>query len=300
MLLFIDNKAFVCLNNENLVHYFMKPVALFILLILSNVVYSQKLKDKLQGDWVCTKIVDSFGIPSSGKFGASHEYLKFSFKKSNLFITEAPFDHGIGYPIDCKDDLIELFPDISFPMPEKLYYVQSVNSDKLILKTIDIYNSNIIVYHFTNQATFIEEQKASNNWLIDNGTILIKQIRYSKENKEGNRVADYKIPNLRVNMYPSPTFEDKNFETFGSCFSYHFKFPASFPMDSLSEELIVDFDLFKGGATNLKIIKGLGDEMNASVLKALNKSAKKWKPLIIDGLPIQTTMRFHFVFYDTI
>lgn len=277
----------------------MKLIALFILLILSNIVYSQKLKDKLQGDWVCKKIVDTFGIPSSGKFGASHEYLKFSFKKSNLFITEAPFDHGIAYNIAYKNDYIDLFPGVDFELPEKIYLVKSIDNDNLILSTKD-FNNQVIEYHFVNQASFIEEIKARNSCIIDNGIILIKQIRYSENYPTGNKIAEYKIPNLRVNLYPGPAFEDGNSATFGHYFSSRFVFPINFPMDSVSEELIVDFDISKGGANNINIIKGLSDEINISVMKILNKSAKKWKPLLIDGLPIKTTMRFHFVFYNTL
>jgi hypothetical protein len=61
----------------------MKKLATLILLIISGTSYSQKLKDKLQGDWVCTKILDLKGNVASGKFGESSEYLKFSFVKGN-------------------------------------------------------------------------------------------------------------------------------------------------------------------------------------------------------------------------
>lgn len=275
----------------------MKLIALFILLILSNIAYSQKLKDKLQGDWVCTKILDSNGNKTSGKFGASDEYLKFSFKKGNLSITEAPFDKGVNIPILYKNDFIDLFPGFDIELPERIYALKSIDTNNLILTTKDV-NSNMIDYYFVNQATFKDEPNNRGDFFV-NGLMIIKNIRLNKNDKIGNRVAEYKITNLKENLYPCPIFEDSKFATFGHYFTNNFIFPNSFPLDSISEEMVVDFDVNKDGACNIKIIKGLGDELNSSVTKVLNDSAKKWKPLMVDKEPVNATLRFHFVFYDT-
>jgi outer membrane biosynthesis protein TonB len=65
----------------------------------------------------------------------------------------------------------------------------------------------------------------------------------------------------------------------------------------VSEELIVDFDIDDKGVSNIKVVQGLGDEINALVIKIIEKTRKKWEPLKINGQPIKTTLRFHFIFY---
>jgi len=70
---------------------------------------SQSLKTEVQGEWICTKIVDSNNVETFGKFGHSKEFLCFMFKKNTLRIQEVPFDYGMIIPeLKFEKDQIKL------------------------------------------------------------------------------------------------------------------------------------------------------------------------------------------------
>jgi len=269
----------------------------FFLLLFGTTTYSQSLKEKLQGDWVCIEILDTNGNITSGKFSNSNEYLKFSFVKGDLSITEAPFDMGIKMPIKYGDDYIDLFPEAVYNVPERKYSIGSINNDSLILLT---YNENgeKIFYHLINQAKLLKEVSTDKR-VIDEGLIIIKCIKSSKNSNEGNNTSEYRISNDSENLYPGPIFNDNTFAAFGEYFTNNFVFPKTYPLDSVSNELIVDFDVTDKGVQNIKLIQGLNDEINATVIKLIEKTNKKWKPLEINKSSINATLRFHFIFYLT-
>lgn len=270
-----------------------KIFAVFLFLI-STSCYAQKLKDKLQGNWVCTNILDQQGNKTIGKFGDSNEFLKFSFEKGELSIVEAPFDRGIKMPIKFGNDNIDLFPSAVIELPERVYKIISVDSNNLVLSTKNKKGEQIN-YHFQNQNRLLRDPNLN---VFDIGQILIKHLKVSKDSKGANRVSEYSISNNRENLYPSPVFDDFASATFGQYVSINFVFPESFPFEKASDELIVDFDVTKGGATNIKVEKGINDEVNSEIIKILEKSSKKWIPLKLDKNPIQSTLRLHFVFYQ--
>jgi hypothetical protein len=280
---------------KKIIKFQMKRLTTIILIIIGGATYSQKLKDKLQGDWVCTKILDSKGKATSGKFGESNEYLKFSFAKGNLSITEAPFDRGIKMPIKYDVDFIDLFPQAVYELPEKKYTFKSQEGTDLVLSAKN-QNGEIIDYHFVNQERLLKELSPGEH-LIDNGLIIIKHLKLSKEAKGANRVSEYRISNEAGNLYPSPIFNDYASASFGHYCSINFVFPKNYQLETVSEELIVDFDIDDKGVSNIKVVQGLGDEINALVIKIIEKTRKKWEPLKINGQPIKTTLRFHFIFY---
>jgi hypothetical protein len=268
----------------------MKQLTILLLLI-SSVSYSQSLKDKLRGNWLCTKILDSNGNPTPGKFTNSDEYLEFGFFKNYLSISEAPFDNGSQLPIEYGNDYINLFPESTYKLQEKKYTVGLINNDSLILITTNT-DDKPIYYHFVNQAKLLQGISPFAT-TIDEGFIIITHLR-SGDSKGANRNADYQISNEPVNPYPGPTFDDY---AFGLYFSNSFTFPDTYQPDTVSNELIIDFDVTGKGAQNIRIIQGLDEEINESVIKIIAKTGKKWKPLIIDEHPVNTTLRFHFVFF---
>lgn len=278
----------------------MKQFLIFILLLISTLSYSQKLKDKLQGDWVCTEILDIKGNKVPGKFGDSDKYLKFSFNKSNLSITQAPFDMGIQMPVKIKDDFIDLFPGAVFELPERIYTVKSIDNNNLVLTTKNE-NGQAIDYHFVNQKKFVDELKnedrLNEDRLIDNGVILIKHLKLSKDADGDNRVSEYRIGNEKEKLFPCPIFVDSRSATFGRYFTINFVFPKTYQLGIVSQELIVEFEVTDEGVGNIRIIKGLSDEINGSVTKLIYGTSKKWEPLKVDGQIIKTRLRFHFIFY---
>ncbi len=257
--------------------------------------YSQNLKDKLQGEWVCTNILDINGNKTSGKFGNFDAYLKFDFAKGNLSITRAPFDEGIKREIRFGSDYIDLFPQTAYWIPESRYTVYLVTDDSLILKTNNNKNG-IIYYYFINQQKLLKE--ISNNHVnFDEGLIVIKHLRSSKNSHGANRVSDYKINNQLENLFPSPIFKDNSSDDFGDYFSTNFTFPKTYQPDTVSNELIVDFDVTDKGIENIKMIQGVDNEINASVIKIIEKTKNNWQPVKINGQLTNATLRFHFIFY---
>lgn len=280
----------------------MKRLTTIILLIISGTTYSQTLKDRLQGDWVCTKIVDTKGNTASGKFGESNEYLKFSFAKGNLSITEAPFDTGIKMPIKYGTDNIDLFPQAVYELPERKYIVKSVDSIQMILTTINE-NGESIEYEFLNQKTLYNKVQ-SENMVIDNGTIVIKHIRYSESNDKGkinlkgtNKTSEYRISNKVESLFPSPIFNHPTSASLASHFTYYINLPENFKSGEMSDELVLEFEVLENGAENIRVVKSLDNEINSQIVDLIKKNRKHWKMLRINGKPTKSTLKLHFVFY---
>ncbi len=273
----------------------MTKLSIIVLLFIGGTLYSQKLKDRLEGDWVCTKILDTEGNATSGKFGDSNDYLKFSFQSENLSITKSPYDRGIKIPVKYKDNVVYLYPQLSIDFPESKYKVRLLSETHLILTTENL-NWETIAYHFIKQAQLVPEVTPGVQ-LIDNLLIIIKHFKVSKDARQTLRVSDYEISNDSVNLYQSPLFDASGSDGFGNYFTTNFEFPKTYPLGTLSEELIVDFDVDSKGADNIKLVKGLSGDLNNAVIKLITKSRKKWKPVKINNKPIKTTLRLHFLFY---
>lgn len=59
----------------------------------------------------------------------------------------------------------------------------------------------------------------------------------------------------------------------------------------------MEFDVDDKGVSNIKIVQGINEEMNNSVIKTIEKTSKKWKPLEINQQSTKSILRFHFIFY---
>lgn len=275
----------------------MKHLTL-LLIVLSGTVYSQKLKDRIQGDWVCVGIWDSKGQPTVGKFGEPTEYLKFSFKKGKLSISEAPFDKGLGIDVTFKDDkIIDLLPTAVYELPERIYEVSDLTTDQMTLTTKG-QNGEPITYKFLNQKNF---SKDIENKVVDHGILIVQHLRLSKtDTKSINRAFEYRVSNDTIFLGPSPTFEYPQGGSWGQIFSFNIKLPKNFKLDEPTNEMIVDFNVTADGVSNIKIVNGLSAELDTEVIRVLEKLRKSWKPVVIDDKPVKTTSRFHLYFYMTI
>jgi hypothetical protein len=180
-------------------------------------------------------------------------------------------------PIDFKD----LFPQAVYEIPESKYLVNSLDGSGMVLSTKN-QKGEIRYYHFINQEKLLKELSMGEQ-KIDNGLIIIKHLKLSKEAKGANRVSEYRISNGAESLYPSPIFNDNASASFGYYFSINFVFPKTYQLETVSEELIVDFDVDDKGVSNIKIVQGLNDEINTSVVKIIEKTSKKWEPLEING-----------------
>jgi hypothetical protein len=270
---------------------------LLIFLVLIGSTDTPKLKERIQGNWVCVKILDSKGQPTKGKFGGSSEYLRFSFFKSKLSVSESPYEKGILQDITFKNEnSFDWLPNAIYELPERIYVVKELNDNYMSLVTKGE-KGDSITYKFLNQKNFSHNYDKQ---VIDEGILLVKHLRLSKTNKNDiNRTYEYQITNDSIFLAESPTFENRD-GSFGQMFSYEIKLPKDFKLDKVSDEMILDFDVDEKGASNFNITKGLNNEINTEVIRVMEKLYKNWKPIILNQNPVKTTLRFHLYFYMTI
>lgn len=273
----------------------MKVLTFIALLAVVNTTHAQALKEQLQGDWVCTKILDKKGNPTKGKFGESNEYLRFSFYKNNLAITEAPFDRrSMELPVTFYSNYVDVFPFAAYQLPERKYVVRSISEDRAVLQTMND-RDEPIEYHFLNQAKLKDAPRGDR--LIDVGLIGIKRLMAINDGKRSRGGYEYGIENGADQLYGCPVFNDRRTLNFGSFVASNFIFPDDYPFGTASEELVLEFDLHDRQVSNIRIVQGLSDGMNAAITSVVEKTNRKWETFEEAGIPVKITLRLHFVFY---
>jgi|GEM_PF-5578704 hypothetical protein len=128
-----------------------KCVTCVLILASFNFSFSQRLRDRIQGDWLCVSVSDSLNNKIASEFGESNRYLRFSFKGKYLYVAQAPFDRGIIFPLHFGQDFIDPTFERLWDVPDLFYRVISLDSSKLILKTTPDKRQ----YLFVNQSQFI-------------------------------------------------------------------------------------------------------------------------------------------------
>lgn len=260
-----------------------------IFFLSASLVYAQPLRDKVQGTWVCTHIVDSIGQAATGELGTSINYLKFRFKGSRLFIAQAPFDVGTVAFLGFRDNYFYL---IGVQFIQTQYYVISVDESNMVLRTSHL--GKTITYHFSNQNKYSVDLDQIRNFR-DVGQITIS-LTYWKDNGNFFRNTFYLIENSLLNLIPCPQFNSKEFTAFGEYIGSNLIFPETFTFKVNSNELIIEFDVTPVGVENIEIVVGLSPEMDAEIYDLIGKSSKKWAPLVYQGKAIDTRIRIGFLF----
>ncbi len=170
-------------------------ITCLLVLISFDFSFSQNLRDRIQGDWICVSVTDSLNHKIASEFGEADRYLRFSFQGKYLYIAQAPFDRGINFPLHYGQDFIDPTFERLWDMPDLFYRVISLDSSKLILKaTFDKKQ-----YLFVNQHQFIPNP------------ILPKQGSdadiFISQQWQG---ANYLISNVdKENFYPSPQVQGR-------------------------------------------------------------------------------------------
>ncbi len=280
--------------NINWINMYKLIVIGFIL--LTDLCFGQNLKSDLTGDWICRKIIDSTLNETSGKFGHSSEFLKFSFYKSKLRITEAPFDQsgGIDFSLTKKDSIVDLFPGAVYEIQERKYKIKLIDQKNLVLETKNLQHQSIY-YVFIKQNEY--SKILQDSLKIDCGTIIIRHLKLDLNRKGVNRVGDYYILRNESLFYPTPYFKNKQSGTFSHYFSINFSFPENYPLDSVSNELIVEFDVTESGVKHIEILTGIDTYFDQQVYSIIKTSSKFWKPVEIEDTIYTTRMKLHFYFY---
>lgn len=253
------------------------------ILVSINSSFSKSLREKVQGDWLCISVIDSAGHTIASEFGDSDGYLRFTFQGKFLFVAQAPFDRGINFPVHYGQDFIDPFFERNWDMPELFYRVSSIDSSKLVLQA----TSEKKQYVFVNQKQYVSTTGIPSR--NKNVLIFISQ--------QWMQSALYKINNIdQENLYPCPRFKDDRFSTLGNYLAFNFHFPKALLSDTLSLECVAEFDVFKKGIINLKIVKGSNYAFNTAIFDVMWMTRKNWTPIKVGSGFTTTHMRFKFVF----
>ena len=269
----------------------MKKLFLILLVCTGMSSYSQNIKDKIQGNWVCIKILNSMGEPTAGKFGDSSKYLRISFDKDSFSLSQAPFDKGIPIKLVLKNDYsFDCAPEAKFNFPEKHYKIEEVDEKKLLLSTKSE-KGDIFYYYFANQNLFPVKQG-----IVDLGVLLIKHIVFSKDTKKLNRICLNNIQNNASTLAPCPLYINRG--EFGHELSNNMKLPKDFKLNEISPEFLLDFDVSEKGAENIKVT-GDNEEINDEIIRVMGKLKPNWKPVVTSN-QVKITLRFHLYFYKPV
>lgn len=278
----------------------MKKIKFTVFLIfISLSVFGQNIKKELLGNWICTRVVDSLNRDTEGKFVRSGNYLMFSFQRSYLTIREAPFEEGlrVRYFFTKRDSIIDYMPYSRFPSAKTKFKVKYISGEHLILQEFNKMQHRSVYYIFMKQR---DTAKTKFPNVIDCGTILIRDLKLELNGKIGQRVSKNSAYFIRTNptlLYPTPIFDEYNSGDLGAYLSIHFTLPGNYKIDSLSKEMVIEFDVSKNGAKNFTLVKGIDSTFNKQILNIFNRSRKDWKPVVINKKVIEVRIRLHLYFY---
>lgn len=220
-------------------------------------------------------------------FGAYHGYIAYEFVNSKLIIYDSPFDKGgIQNVTFSKGNSFVIGNLVT-----RKYTVKKIDEENLILSTQNELRKNTD-YYFKNQDKQLEELSNSNR-VINNGQVVIEQLKVPKGSGLSESLMEYNFNKNLHEISPSPRFNG----SFGYYILGKFDFPKGYEYDTTSQELIIEFTLRSDKKIeDIKIIKGIDEEINNSITKIISKTSKKWSPLKINDKPISSMLRYSFVF----
>jgi hypothetical protein len=260
-----------------------------------QVAFGQVNQHCIAGSWVCLKVEDADGKPSSGPFGEADEYLRFTFAKKSLSISEAPFDTGLTMPIIIEGNYVKVFSEQLYNLPELEFQVQAVSKAELIL--LCTAKEKTVRYTFSNQQLYVGKKQH----VIDCGLIIISEAFISTSDRPMYSIKnfDYQISNMSNTLAPCPIFKHGTYANLGSYLSLNFKFPRSFKSEKLSEEIVIQIQIGTNAIEHCEIIQGLDFELNSAIFELVANTTNKWIPLKIERQVVPVSLRFHFRFIQT-
>lgn len=248
--------------------------------------YAQLTKDKLLGEWVKTKTVIKNGNTTNAKFGKSDEYLRVSFSKEKVIMSQSPYDigTGLGYKI-VNDTIFTDFYNHYLKIPEAYYFVETITDNDLVLKTS--FENNDIWYYFKNQKLY-QPQIYNDTITFDNDTIVLYL-------RTLNIPPTYKfyLSNNLVNTIERPRYEGDH--QLGGYLSWNMHIRKSLKKNILTKTITVSFIIdAEGTVSSIKIIKGVNEYYNEKFVKLISKTNKKWTTMKNNS---NTLTKMIFTFY---
>lgn len=282
----------------------MRQILIIILTIITNLnSFTQNLKDSLIGKWICIQSFDSTNKPM---LDYPTSFYSFEFSKNTLNISSAPFNSSQPPSvITVNNKKIQLYPDYGgtfdintgkidmtrFPegnsKPIMEFEIQKISNDSLTLTCQSFFNGKN-KYVFIKKSKCTIPQEYDSLYTVENKYILLRDL------SPLTKKAEYWFNRNFNNTLCQPVFKGD----FGNYMINRIKLPKSFPLDSISSEIIVQFTVNElGTPESIEILQGLNKDINNSIIKAIIKTKKKWKPVIIDDKYIRVVTRYYFFLY---
>lgn len=269
----------------------ISTITLFIIISISCL--SQSLKSNLVGNWVKIKTTTLEGKDTCGNFGLSDDFLKISFTKRNITFSRTPWDRGdqITYSIH-QDTILTPMHKMSYVFQETYYYPEKIDSIDLILKTT--FKGKSIIYYLKNQNSF-RPHLIDSQFQFDNDTIIIVKtpssiLQYFTE-PYSNATASDRFFTLR------PIFNSNMFFKEYICYNLHFD--KKLEKDKFSKPIKVSFVIdYKGKVSQVHLIESFNEYYDNQIIKLIEKTDRKWIPLIIDSPNYSVKATFTFLIIE--
>lgn len=268
-----------------------KHLLTLLLVFLINITSLNAQKIELDGSWVCTAITDENGVETNGTLAASSQYLKINFKGNKLALSNSPVDRGeVKFFAKFDQNYMYLRPTWYRYVSDTVYFVEK--SDDTHLTLIANKNSkDAVYYHFVNEQSLPIDKSGT----LDLGLFVLRYQKVTSNLISGFPISDYILLNPHHFLKRTPIFYDYDTKRFGNYLSKNFNLSTDLLKEDVSKELLVEFDVGKEGVENIFISKSASLEIDAEVFRILDKSKKKWSPIVINGEVITTRMIFHVI-----
>ncbi|MCA4898006.1 MAG: hypothetical protein ACK514_10300 [Bacteroidota bacterium] len=273
----------------------MKRLIIAAFLVFESHIWlcSQSMKEKLQGEWLCHKIETRDGVD----VGLS-DYLRYSFRGSNLYISNNPIDRGGFQPIKYTK---KGFDFLHGAFTIQSFEVQVHGKDSLEITTTT--DSGLILhYSFINQFHFKEngEQNPTRRIyrfkvvIFDKASVFdkLKQIPSYKSNLTNDILPSTK-KTLNSFLAP-PWFKRHEGESFGTYFNSEFSLKSAYNVDSVDNCVAIDLNVTHNGLSDLRIVNRVNYEVSSQIFFILEKSKKLWKLPKERELPPTVPLRLEF------
>jgi hypothetical protein len=244
-------------------------------------------------------VTNQRGDTVASEFGLRKTYLKFTFEKGWLFISNAPFDEGKRFPMSVGAE--KVYVTMPYTLPDKTkneYRIDSLDSETLWLGTV-LNEGEVLLYQFKKSTLPLFNPTTNLHRHYDFAIIIKSHERFSSMRLHPNfktfypKNVQYLIANNALSYQACAEFYPPKPHNFASYFVNSFNHFKATDVDSVNYELIVDFDVTPKGLKNLKVVNNISYTLSSHIYDILESSYKYWR-LPKKSKETQIPIRFSF------
>lgn len=238
------------------------------------------LIEKLQGKWNCIAVLNHEVNLKTKDYAGSSRYLRFHFDKNRLYVSEAPFDIGYRATLKIKKNSILVTEQNNLTE----YEVGFISTDSLvlILRGAKVKDSDI-TYYF--KRTINEGTEYSNKVVQYSFALIIFDIKNNfralKSISDSSVYPKTDFHYLNSNQsefyFSSPLFIQNEGKNFATSFLINFDRMKANDVDSLNNELVIEFDVYNKKISGINILNNISYQLSSHVFEILTKNQKYWR-----------------------